>query len=78
MKNLSLASKCFLNLLACSAKHGLLDVCVHPPESVVSSGDALEVAKRPVLVTHHLLHHGRVPRQLHCLNKDKNDSFQYL
>lgn len=56
-----------LNLFSGSAEHGLLDVCVHATQGVISPGDALQVAKRPVLVTHHLLHHGRVPGKLHRL-----------
>lgn len=54
-------------LFSGSAKHGLLDVCVHPPQSIVSSWDALQVAQSPVLVAHHFLHHGWVPGQLHGL-----------
>lgn len=52
-----------------STEHGLLDVCVHAPEGIVPSRDALEVAQGPVLVPHHLLHHGRIPGKLHCLVK---------
>jgi len=59
------------DLFSGSAEHGLLDVCVHAPQGVVAPGDALQVAKRPVLVAHHLLHHGRVPGQLHCLEEHK-------
>jgi hypothetical protein len=60
-------------LLSSGTEHRLLDVCVHPPEGVVSPRNALQVAKRPVLVTHHFLHHGRVPGQLHGLRRREQE-----
>lgn len=56
-------------LLPGCTEHGLLDVRVHPPQGVVSSWNALEVTQSTVLVPHHLLHHGRVTSQLHCLRE---------
>lgn len=55
------------HLLPGGTEHGLLDVRVHAAQGVVASGDALQVAEGPVLVPHHLLHHGRVPSKLHRL-----------
>lgn len=50
-----------------STEHGLLDIRVHAAEGIVPSGDALQVAQGPVLVPHHLLHHGWIPSKLHRL-----------
>lgn len=57
-------------LLPGRAKHGLLDVRVHPAQGIVSSWNALEVTQSTVLVPHHLLHHGRVTSQFHRLGEE--------
>ena len=59
--------RCAPYLLPSGAEHGLLDVRVHAAQGVVPSWNALEVAQSTVLVPHHLLHHGGVTSQLHCL-----------
>ena len=61
--------ECSQYLLPGCAEHGLLDVRVHPAQGVVSSWNALEVTQSTVLVPHHLLHHGRVTSQFHCLGE---------
>lgn len=48
-------------LFPSSAKHRFLNICVHPPQGIVTSWDALQVAQSTVLVSHHFLHHGWVP-----------------
>lgn len=52
-------------------EHGFLDICVHPPQSIVTSWNALQVAQSSVLVSHHFLHHSRVPGQFHCLLRER-------
>lgn len=55
------------HLFPSRTEHGLLDVCVHAAESIIPSGDALQVAEGSVLIPHHLLHHGWIPSKLHRL-----------
>lgn len=54
-------------LLLCGIQHGFLNVSVHAPQSIVATWDAFEIAESQVLVSHHLLHHGRIPGDFESL-----------
>lgn len=48
-----------------------LDVCINSPWSIINPEGALRVTKRPVLVTHHLLHRYWIPCQLYGVSREE-------